>query len=98
MKVLKIDSGKCYFNMDGDKDKPISDIGKEDLLKILDMIYLEQECEMDPINSDDEIYSDVERIIYASIYEKIKDFISKKQELQAEIETEFKETKEKYGI
>lgn len=96
MKVLKIVKGKCYFNIDGVTDKPISDIGKEDLLKILDIIYLEQEYEIDPFNTDTVIYNDVEKIIYKSIYNKINDFISKVQELRLEVDNEFKEVKEKY--
>ena len=43
MKVLKIVSGKCFFNTDGGIDKPISDIGKDDLLKILAMIDLDED-------------------------------------------------------
>lgn len=96
MKVLKIVNGRCYFSTDGTTDKPISDIGKDDLLKILDMIYLEQEYEIDPIDSSTVIHNDVEKIIYESVYHKIKDFISKVQELRLEVENEFKEAKEKY--
>lgn len=96
MKVLKIVSGKCFFNTDGGIDKPISDIGKDDLLKILDMIYLDEDYDIDPIDSDTEIYSDVERIIYESVYNKIKDFVFKVDELKLEVENEFKDVKEKY--
>lgn len=96
MKVLKIVSGKCFFHTDGGIDKPISDIGKDDLLKILDMIYLDEDYDIDPIDSDTEIYSDVERIIYESVYNKIKDFVSKVDELKLEVENEFKDVKEKY--
>ena len=98
MKVLKIVDGKCYFNTDGITDKPISDIGKEDLLKILDMIYLEKECEIDSFNSDIVIYSDVDKIIYESIYHKIIDFISKVQRLRVEVASEVKDVKEKYEV
>ena len=96
MKVLKIVSGKCFFYTDGGIDKPISDIGKDDLLKILDMIYLDEDYDIDSIDSDTEIYSDVERIIYESVYNKIKDFVSKVDELKLEVENEFKDVKEKY--
>ena len=96
MKVLKIVNGRCYFSTDGTTDKPISDIGKDDLLKILDMIYLEKEHEIDPIDSSTVIHNDVEKIIYESVYHKIKDFISKVQGLRLEVENEFKEAKEKY--
>lgn len=97
MKVLKIVNGKCFFNTDGATDKPISDIGKDDLLKILDMIYLQVDYDIDVIESDTEIYSDVERIIYESVYNKINDFISKVDELKLEVKNEFKDVKEKYN-
>lgn len=97
MKVLKIVNGKCFFNTDGVTDKPISDIGKDDLLKILDMIYLQEDYDIDAIDSDTEIYSDVERIIYESVYNKINDFISKVDELKLEVKNEYKDVKEKYN-
>lgn len=65
-------------------------------MKILDMIYLDEDYDIDPIDSDTEIYSDVERIIYESVYNKIKDFVSKVDELKLEVENEFKDVKEKY--
>ena len=97
MKVLKIVNGKCYFSTDGTTDKSISDIGKDDLLKILDMIYLQEDYDIDVIESDTEIYSDVERIIYESVHNKINDFISKVDELKLEVKNEFKDVKEKYN-
>ena len=60
------------------------------------MIYLDEDYDIDPIDSDTEIYSDVERIIYESVYNKIKDFVSKVDELKLEVENEFKDVKEKY--
>lgn len=97
MKVLKIVNGKCFFSTDGVTDKPISDISKYDLLKILDMIYLQKDYDIDAIDSDTEIYSDVERIIYESVYNKINDFISKVDELKQEVKNEYKDVKEKYN-
>ena len=60
------------------------------------MIYLDEDYDIDSIDSDTEIYSDVERIIYESVYNKIKDFVSKVDELKLEVENEFKDVKEKY--
>lgn len=95
MKVLEIKSGKCYFNTDNTR-KPISDIGKDDLLKILDMIYSGKDCEFDQIDSTSDIHNDAEKIIYTSIYSKIEDFSSKVQSLRLEVKKEFAEAKEKY--
>ncbi len=97
MKVLKIVNGRCFFNTDGATDKPISDIGKEDLLKILNIIYQEGNYDIDPIDSGIEIYSDVEKIIYESVYNNINDFISKVDVLKLEVKNEFKDVKEKYN-
>lgn len=96
MKVLKIVNGKCFFSTDGITDKSISDIGKEDLLKILDIIYHDNEFEIDPYGDGTLIHNDVERIIYESIFNKINDFVSKVSNLKMEIENEFNEAKEKY--
>ncbi len=96
MKVLEIKNGKCYFNTDN-TSKPISDIGKNDLFKILDMIYSEKDCEIDKIDSNTEIHNDAEKIIYTSIYSKIEDFRSRIQEMKSEVKNEFKEVKEKYA-
>lgn len=97
MKVLKIVNGRCFFNTDGATDKPISDIGKEDLLKILNIIYQEENYDIDTIDSGIEIYSDVEKIIYESVYNNINDFISKVDVLKLEVKNEFKDVKEKYN-
>lgn len=97
MKVLKIVNGRCFFNTDGATDKHISDIGKEDLLKILNIIYQEENYDIDPIDSGIEIYSDVEKIIYESVYNNINDFISKVDVLKLEVKNEFKDVKEKYN-
>ena len=97
MKVLKIVNGRCFFSTDGATDKPISDIGKEDLLKILNIIYQEENYDIDPIDSGIEIYSDVEKIIYESVYNNINDFISKVDVLKLEVKNEFKDVKEKYN-
>lgn len=97
MKVLKIDNGKCYFSTDGNINKSICDIGKEDLLKILDVIYSDDECEIDEFGANIKINNDAERIIYESIYTGIIDYKSKINILKKEIENEFSKVIEKYS-
>ena len=96
MKVLKISDGKCTFSIDGTSYKSICEINKQDLLKILDYIYKNDNYEIDMITSETVIYNEVEKIIYSSILLKIKDFIENVQHLKSEIEDEFKIAKEKY--
>ena len=80
MKVLKISDGKCTFSIDGTSYKSICEINKQDLLKILDYIYKNDNYEIDMITSETVIYNEVEKIIYSSILLKIKDFIENEED------------------
>lgn len=96
MKVLKIENKKSYFSTDGSKYTPITDIGKDDIYKILDIIYNTSDYEMDEYNDSIEIANEVEKIIYKDIYNQFTSFESKKEVLSSEISNEFKSVKEKY--
>ncbi|MBO5348565.1 MAG: hypothetical protein J6A89_01910 [Clostridia bacterium] len=98
MKILKIENKKSYFSTDGSNYTSITDIGKEDIYKILDIIYNNNDYEMDEYNDSVEIANEVEKIIYKDIYNQLISFASKKEILASEINNEFKTVKEKYQI
>ena len=98
MKVLKIDNKKCYYSIDGVNDKPISDISKEDIYAILNIIYSTDDYVFDEYNENVEIVNDVEKIIYANLYAQFNSFIDKKETLVEEINNELKNIKKKYEL
>ncbi|MBQ4263392.1 MAG: hypothetical protein IJB83_04000 [Bacilli bacterium] len=98
MKVLKIENKKCFFSTDGSKYISITDIGKEDIYMILDIIYSDKDYEMDEYNENVEIVNDVEKIIYKDIYSQFSSFETKKDIFASEINDEFKAIKEKYEL
>ena len=67
------------------------------MLKILDTIYSDDECEIDEFEANIKINNDVERIIYEFIYTGIIDYKSKINILKKEIENEFSKSVEKYS-
>ena len=90
MKVLKIDDGKCYFLSANSNYLPIVDISKNDIFYILNLIYENEDAELDK-SEDIEILNDVEKIIYTNLEEQVNKFISEKSNLTIEIENEFKD-------
>lgn len=97
MKILKIENGRGYYYINN-QSFPICNIGKDDLFELLKYIYINNNYELDAVDENKQINNEAERIIYSSLYEKLTDFISKKEILKSEIEDEFKEAKEKYGF
>ncbi len=98
MKVLKIDTKKCYYSKDGTNYKPITDISKNDIYSILDIIYNSSDYSMDEANEKTEILNDVEKIIYTNIYEQLQTFIQNKETLKNEIDSELKDVLDKYML
>lgn len=98
MKVLKIDNKKCFYSKDGINYTPITDISKDDIYSILDIIYNSSDYIIDEITDQTEIVNDVEKIIYANIYEQLQSFIQNKETLKSEIESELKDVIDKYEL
>ena len=95
MKSLKIDNGKCLYNI-GEGYKTILDITKEDILKMLEYVYDNSECEFDEYSEED-IVNEAEKVIYDNLYKKIIDFQNKKAALKSEIDLIFSKLEEKYN-
>lgn len=95
MKILKINERKGLYSKDGIQFDSILDITKDEILKILEVIY-DNDIEMDECISDDLIVSDAERIIYKKLHEKLILFFSNKQNLKEIIKNDIVELEEKY--
>ena len=98
MKVLKIDSKKCFYSKDGINYMPITDISKDDIYSILGIIYTSSDYSIDEINEQTEILNDVEKIIYTNIYGQLQTFIQNKETLKNEIDSELKDVLNKYKL
>ena len=81
MKVLEIKGNHGYFNLNGNSN-PIIDINKDNIFEILNVVFDNDEINLDKISEEKQILNDAEKIIYNSI-------ISKKETIKKEISTEF---------
>lgn len=98
MKILKIENNKATFTIGEKVDVAISEIQKEEILKILEYIYFNDEFEMDENDDSHPIANDAEKIIYKSLYDKLIEFSQKKEALKKDIEKEFISVKQKYDL
>lgn len=90
MIVLKINENHGLYVVDSE-DKSILSINKEDIYKLLNVIYSNDDITMDPIDETHIILNEAEKVIYESIYKYFIDFSSKKNEIKNEIDNEFSE-------
>lgn len=96
MKILFIDHGKGYYTINGSESKQISDITRNDLLALLDLICNRKEAyEMDPYNSD-LVQNKAHQVIYKDIYQKLKEVLDAKQTFVDTKITMYHSAKSKY--
>lgn len=88
MKVLKIENNHGYFIIEGNLYE-IIDINKENIFKLLNVIFENEDIVIDEISEGNQILNEAERIIYAGIYEYFSNFIIQKETIKKEIEEEF---------
>lgn len=96
MKLLKIENRKGFYTSDGKTYNEISDISKEDILKILYLIYENSICSLDKIENQEDIVNDVERLIYSNLYSKLEAFMKNRLSIKTKLDDDVKEIKEKY--
>lgn len=94
MKYLEIQNNKAYFRNNRGEIKDIDKITREDLYYLIDKAFTE-EFEYDKYESD-KISNQAHNIIYKNITEKISDLISRKTEIEDEINGLYKDAVEKY--
>lgn len=96
MKLLKIENKKCFYTLDGEHYNGISDISKEDVLKILYLIYEEENISLDKIENQEDVANDVERLIYINLYSKLSSFAQNKLSIKTKLDDEVKDVVDKY--
>lgn len=96
MKLLKIENKKCFYTLDGEHYNGISDISKEDILKILYLIYEEENISLDKIENQEDVVNDVERLIYINLYSKLSSFAQNKLSIKTKLDDEVKDVVDKY--
>lgn len=84
MKYLIIDNSRAFFTVDKSASvlKPIDQITKEDLMKLLDLCVTE-EFEMDPYDPQ-KLKNAAHQIIYKNIYQKLDNLITQRERFEDE--------------
>lgn len=94
MKYLKISAKKAEY-YDGKDYRPISEIGKKDLLYLLNSAESD-DFEIDPYN-EESLADPAHRIIYKNISEKLNEFLENKAQFKVQVEKTYHEAMSKYS-
>jgi hypothetical protein len=95
MKYLKIEDNQGFFTIDGNNWKPIDQIGKDDLLRLVD-IAVENEFQMDEYDNE-QIANPAHRIVYSNIYERFTQLLNNRDRFKDESQTLYRDAIEKYS-
>ena len=90
MKVLKIENNHGYYILENIQYE-IIDINKDNIFKLLNIIFDSDDVSLDEINSEKQILNEAEKIIYKGIYEYLNNFIEQKEIIKKDIDDEFSE-------
>lgn len=96
MKLLKINNNRGEFSIDGKEYKPMEEITKEDIFKIMQIVMDDEEIEIDKITEEIIIHSPAQKIIYENIFNKISQLKENKQDIIDECEKEYRDAFNKY--
>ncbi len=100
MKYLKIDNNKAFFIKENNAQQqvwlPIDEIGKEDLLALLNSA-IANDFEMDEYN-EDLLGNKAHQIIYKNLHDKFTDLLNNKTRFKEESEGLYKAAFAKYGV
>ena len=88
MKILKIEAGFGKFVDSLGHWKSVKEIGKEDLLRLLELLFNQNDIEMDECSNDNEIKTPAEKLIYQNLYTHLKKFSDEKEILKEKINEE----------
>lgn len=94
MKYLRIKDKKAEY-YDGKDYKLINEIGKKDLLYLLNSAE-QDDFEIDPYN-EESLTDPAHRIIYKNISEKLDDFLGNKDNFKVQVEKTYHEAMSKYS-
>ena len=85
MKVLKIENNHGYYILDGNQYE-IIDINKDNIFKLLNIIYDNEDITLDRIDDKNQILNEAEKIIFEGIFEYLNNFIKQKENIKKEID------------
>lgn len=94
MQILKIQDGKGFFSHDGVQWKPIDQIGKDDLMSMVDSV-LNSAIEMDEYN-EEKLVNQAHQIIYKAIHEKLTTLQKDKNKFKDESHRLYIDARRKY--
>lgn len=97
MKCLKIENGSGYFLGSDGSFKEIDTIGKDDILRLLDVATDEtKDFEMDCM-ANNEIKNEAHKIIYGSLSQRFSEIKLNKKRFIDESQSMFKDALDKYS-
>lgn len=94
MKVLRISDNRGEFSLDGVIWKQIDQIGKDDLITLLD-VFIQNECEIDEY-TEENLQNKAHYIIYSNLYAKLKELEPNKTRFRDEVDGLYKDAFNKY--
>ena len=98
MKCLKIENGQGFFRKTDGNMIPIDQIGKEDILCLLDVATnTEQDFEMDD-PEECKISNTAHDIIYKSLFSKFQEVLEKRTQFLEESNALYKDALKKYQV
>ena len=95
MKFLKIEDNKAYFLNSSETWTAIDEIGKDDLLILVDRA-IEGDLEMDDI-ADNELQNQAHRIIYENVHDRLEELLADSERFVDESRELYKDALEKYA-
>lgn len=98
MKFLTINNGQALYTVDATvpASKPINQISKEDLFKLLDLCVIEESFEMDPYD-ETILQNKAYQIIYKNIYQKLDDLRRQRVRFSDETTVLYRSAIDKYS-
>lgn len=97
MKVLKIENNHGLFLRHDDKYCNVTTISAQDVVYLLNCILDEELVEMDnPVIEGAGVPQPAEKIVYERMYQELIEVIEKKKTILEEVDSEYKESYEKY--
>lgn len=97
MTLLKVENDKGFYLSSDNSYKELDQIGKDDLLFLINKILDENECQMESLE-DKSLKNQAHNIIYRNIYTKLNSFFNRRNEFNDQINQIYKEEYEKYKV
>ncbi len=95
MKLLRIEDNNGYYRNEGGEYVPIEKIGKDELLRLVNLVLNEDAIELDEYN-ENEVKNQAQQIIYKSVARKLRDLRDRRQEFLDESARLYLEDYQKY--